>query len=144
VPAVSALSAVSQGIYAALNVSALTSVAGATGGVHETVPQNTAFPFVLYDVSEDWQHAGLGTKPGDAGRVIEIRLRLYVYSDQDMKTCQTILAAAIGLLADPPSATGFSSWAIFWDDAMPIPDSVIAGRQVKELTANARLYVQPT
>jgi hypothetical protein len=60
----SALAPVSAGVYAALNVVALTALA--PGGVCDDVAQNTGFPFVLFEVSERPQPA-FGTKPGIAG-----------------------------------------------------------------------------
>src|SRR5262245_45960379 len=103
------LSPVSAGIYAALNVAALTDLA--PGGVRDDVPENVVFPFVLFEVSEDAQLGGLGTKPG-SGRLPEVRIRLIVYSQYaGMKEAQTVMAKAIELLKDPPAVTGWSSWA---------------------------------
>lgn len=138
------LSQVSAAVYATLNVSDLTTVA--TGGVHDVVPQNTAYPFVLFEVSEGAQYGGFGTKPGH-GRLPEVNLRVYVYAQDTptlggMKACQTVMAIVMRLLADAPAVEGHGSWAIFWDDIVPVPDSLIAGERVNELVGNARWYVE--
>ena len=48
----------------------------------------------------------------------------------------------IELLADPPSVTGYSSWAIFHDETQNLGDQIVAGLKVKELVAMFRLYVE--
>ncbi len=135
------LSALSTGLYTVLNVSTLTSVA--TGGVGDDIAQRTAFPFVLFEVSEDDESA-FGSRPGSGrGSMVRVRLRCYIYSQyQGMKECQSILAALKQLLATPPSATGFHVWAVIYQGAVPIGDELVAGIKVKELTADWLLDVE--
>jgi len=140
-----ALSPVSAAIYAALNVAGLTALA--TGGIYDDVPQGTSFPQVVFTVSENQQLGGFGTYPGTSGRLPEIALRVYVFTKSDelnrgMKPAQVVMSKVIELLRTPPAVSGFSSWAIFWDDVNPVGDELVAGVKVKELTANARLYVE--
>lgn len=134
----SALSAVSAAIYSALNVSDL--IALAPGGVCDDVAQGSSYPFLLYAVSEEPWH-GMGTKPG-TGRTLQVSLRLHVFSQYaGMSQAQAVMAKAIQLLTEPPSVTGFGSWAIFHDETVPIGPELVAGVSVHELAANLRLYV---
>ncbi|HWB15972.1 MAG TPA: DUF3168 domain-containing protein [Vicinamibacterales bacterium] len=135
-----ALGPVSAGIYAALNVPRLTSLA--TGGIWTDVPQGATYPAVLFDVTETQQLGGFGTKPG-VGMLPEIALRIHVYSQYaGFDEAHRILSVVKSLLADAPDVDGWSSWAIFWDDVIPLADEVVAGVKVKELVANARLFVE--
>ena len=135
------LSPVSVAIFTALNVSALTNLA--TGGIHDSIlPQGTTYPCVLFEVSEDQQLGGFGTKPG-RGMLPQIGLRLHVFSKYvGMSEAQSVMQKAIQLLADPPPVTGYSSWAIFHDSTIPLPDQVVSGEPVQELVANLRMYVE--
>lgn len=136
-----ALNAVSAAIYTALNVSGLTALA--PGGAVDDIAQIRAYPCVLFDVSEALQLGGFGTYPGAVGRLPEIALRVYVYSKHEgQKENQAVMAKVQELLAWPPTVSGHSACAIFWDDAIAVGDELIAGVKVKELTANARLYVE--
>lgn len=135
----SALSPVSAGVYAALNVAALTVLA--PGGVCDDVAQRTGYPFVLFEVQEDRQ-GGFGTKPG-LGTLPQIDLRVHVFSVfQGFSEAQGVMGKVIELLKDPPTVTGYGSWAIFHDDTIPLGDEVIAGVKVKELVGLFRLYVE--
>lgn len=135
------LSPVSVAVYTALNVAALTSLA--TGGVHDDLPQNLSFPMVLFEVAETQQLGGFGTRVG-LGQLPEVEIRLTVYTKTvGMKTAQAVMAKALELLATAPATvTGYSSWAIFWDSTIPIPESMIAGEKVQELVSTGRLYVE--
>ena len=95
-PSYLSLSPVSVAIYTALNVAGLTALA--PGGAHDSVPPNTAYPFVLFEVSEDAQLGVFGTAPG-SGQLPEVRLRVYVFSQaKGMKECQDVLAKVRELL----------------------------------------------
>ena len=135
----SSLNAVSVALYGLLNVVTLTAL-GVT--VCDDIGQSTAFPMLFFEVQEK-NLGGMGTKPANK-RVLEVDVRLHVYSQHGgMKEAQTILSAAIGLLRDPPpTITGFSSWAIFHDEIIPLGDQLVAGQKVKELVGMARLYVE--
>ncbi len=135
----SALSSVSAGIFAALNVAGLTALA--PGGVGDDIGQNTGYPYVLYEVSERAM-GGLGTKPG-VGQLPEIDLRVHVFSQYEgMKEAQAVMDKVMQLLADPPSVTGYSSWAIFHDETINLGDQIVNGVKVRELVGLFRLYVE--
>lgn len=136
----SALSPVSAAIYTALNVAALTDLA--PGGVSDVIPQNTAYPMVLFEVSEAQQMGGFGSKPGRK-QLPEMDVRVHVFSQaQNLSEAQGILDVAIGLLADAPSVSGYSSWAIFHDSTVDLGDQVVANITVHEIVALFRLYVE--
>jgi len=135
----SALSPVSAGVYAVLNVAAL--LALAPGGVGDDVAQGTGYPFVLVEVNETAM-GGFGTKPG-LKTLPEIDLRVHVFSTyQGWSEAQAVMGTVLQLLADPPTVTGYSSWAIFHDDTIALADQEVAGVKVKELVALFRLYVE--
>ena len=139
-PSYSALSPVSVAIYTALNVATLTDLV--PGGVSDVVPQNTVYPFVLFEVSEPRQMGGFGTKPGTK-HFPEIEVRVHVVSQQqNLSEAQGILEKAIQLLADPPTVSGYSSWAIFHDSTTDLGDQVVANIVVHEIVAIFRLYVE--
>jgi len=135
----SALSPVAAAVFTALNVAALTAIA--PGGVCDDVAQSTAYPFVLFEVHESTVH-GMGTKPG-LGQLPAIDLRVHVFSQfEGYSEAQAVIAKAIQLLVDPPTVSGFASWAIFHDETVNLGDQIVAGKKVKELVALFRLYVE--
>jgi len=135
----SALSPVSAAVYTALNVASLTALA--PGGVGDDIAQGTGYPFVLYEVHET-RGGGLGTKPGQ-GQLPEIDLIVHVFSQfEGLSEAQSVMAQVIHLLADPPTVTGYGSWAIFHDETINLGDQIVAGLKVKELVARFRLYVE--
>lgn len=139
-PSYSALAPVSLAVFTALNVAAVTDLA--PGGVWQVVPQNTGYPFVLFAVSEAQQLGGFGTKPG-VGQLPEIDLRVHVFSQQDnLSEAQAIIDVVLALLADPPTVTGYGSWAIFHDSTIDLGDQVVANVTVHEIVAQFRLYVE--
>lgn len=134
------LGPVSTGIYGALNVPAVTSLA--TGGVFDDLPEQPTFPCVLYVVSEKQQYGGLGTKPGH-GNLPEVAVRVHVFTQGiSFQAAQAVMDQVILALADPPTVSGFGSWAIFHDQTMPLTDQLIAGQKVQELVSDFRLYVE--
>lgn len=141
----SSLSQVSAGVYAVLNVSAMTALA--TGGVGDDLAQrtSTASPFLWIEVANESAAAarGFGTKPGTVGRLLEIDLRLHAFfRGESKKVGQDVIKKAIELLADPPAVTGFNSWAIFHDDTLTFDQVDIAGEKQTEIVAMLRLYVE--
>lgn len=136
----SALSPVSAAIYTALNVAALTDLL--QGNVSDVMSQGTAYPTVLFEVSEGQQFGGFGTKPG-VRQLPEMDVRIHVFSQaQNLSEAQGILDVAIGLLADPPPVAGYASWAIFHDSTVDLGDQVVANITVHEIVAQLRLYVE--
>jgi hypothetical protein len=134
----------SVALVTALNVAALTALA--PGGVHNVVPQNTVYPFLLFEVAVPTQLGGLGTYPGH-GDLSEIELRLHAFSAlQAISECQLILAKAIELLFTTTlSVTGYTVAS-----ALPLPDiaivnlgdQTIAGTVVHEECVIVRLVLQ--
>jgi hypothetical protein len=115
----------------------------APGGVFGDVPQDPTYPFVWFEVMEDQQHGGFGTKPGRSA-LPEIDLRIHVFQGDNgtMRDAEAVMARAIELLADPPTVAGYASCAIFHDQTIPLPDEELNGVKVKELVARFRLYVE--
>lgn len=136
----SALSPVSAGVYTVLNVAALTALA--PGGVGDDIAQGTGYPFVLVEVHAK-AAGGFGTKPG-SGQLSEVDLLVHVFSQFDgLSEAQTVMDKVIQLLtAAAPAVTGYSSWAIFWDETVNLGDQIVAGLKVKELVARFRLFVE--
>ena len=136
----SALSPVSAGVYTVLNVAALTALA--PGGVGDDIAQGTGYPFVLFEVHESTVHA-FGSKPG-LGQLPALDLRVHVFSQfEGYSEAQAVLSQAIALLtANPPTVTGYASWAIFHDETLNLGDQIVAGVKVKELVGLFRLYVE--
>lgn len=139
----SALDAVSVAVRSALIASADVTAA-APGGVSDDVPQNPTFPFLLYEVSERFD-GSIGTKPG-SGAQYEIALTLHAYAQAaasgGMKLCELLISAAILALKDPISVIGFSNWAHFHDETIPVGDELVAGIKVKEVVGKMRLEVE--
>lgn len=136
----SALSPASVGLYAALNVAAVTSLA--LGGVGDDIGQGTLFPFVLYEVHEK-PVMHMGSQPGRSGQLPQVDVLVHVFSQYGgLKEAQTVMDAVIGALVSPPAVTGYASWAIFHDETINIGDQLVAGVKVKELVARFRLFVE--
>lgn len=136
------LGPVTEGIIAALNVPMLTDLA--PGGVWTDIPQGTSYPAVLVDVDESEQLGGFGTKPG-LGMVPKIALRFHVYSQYaGWDEARRVMSVVKYLLRDKDclSIDGWSAREIVWYDTHSEPDEVLAGQKVKELTANAGLFVE--
>lgn len=135
-PVFSALSPVTAAVYTALNVPAMTALAG----VGDDIAQKTTYPFLLIEVSESVVPT-LGTRPG-TGRTVEIDLRLHAFAKGDSwKVAQNVAAKAIELLATPPAVTGYASAAIFHDETMRLDEQVVAGEKVKELVILMRMLL---
>lgn len=135
----SALSPVSAGIYAALNIAAVTALA--LGGIGDDIAQGTGYPFVLYEVHEKAM-GGFGTKPGH-GQLPQIDLIVHVFSQfEGMSEAQGVMNQVLAALADPPTVSGYASWAIFHDETINLGDQIVAGIKVKELVARFRLFVE--
>jgi hypothetical protein len=133
----SALSPVSAGIYAKLNVASLKSAvptgAGCLGGVRDYIPQPMTFPFMFYELAER-DISGLGQGPS----VKQIDLRLHVFSQYaGAIEAQRIMTEAIRLLQfSEPTATGWQVPVVGRpDDVVFIEFSELNGVVVRELVA---------
>lgn len=116
----------------------------APGGVFGDIPPGpNTYPFIWFEVMEDQQHGGFGTKPGQ-GALPEIDLRVHVFQgdNRTMRDAEAVMARVIALLADPPPVTGYASCAIFHDQTIPLPFEELNGVPVLELVARFRLYVE--
>jgi Protein of unknown function (DUF3168) len=139
-PSFSALAPASAGIYTALNVAALTALV--PGGVADVFIPGTAFPCVLFEVSDNKQWGGMGTQPG-RGQLPELDVRVHVFTqDQNLSNAQQIIAKCIELLATPPAVALYGSWAIFHDQTLDMGDQVVANVTVHEIVAIFRLYCE--
>lgn len=140
-PSYSALAPVSAAVYTALNVAAVTNLA--TGGVFNVIPQNTAYPCVLFECSEAKQLGGFGTKPG-VGQLPEMDVRVHVFSQNidSLLEAQNIIEQCLKALADPPAVAGYGSWGIFHDSTIDLGDQLIANVTVHEVVALFRMYVE--
>jgi hypothetical protein len=133
-----ALSPVAAAVHAALDVSAVTTLA--TGGVHrDNAAQGVAFPFISHDVRErDVRGFGTGALP-------EVDLRVHAYSTAPtFAEAQSIIDAIVGLLRDAVLAVaGFQQCGrVFYDGTEPVSDSLINGVTCRELVAFFRVYVE--
>lgn len=127
-------------MFAALNVAAVTALA--PGGAGDDISQNTAYPFVLFELHEK-PIGGFGTRPGVSGQLPQIDLIVHVFSQYGgMRETQAVMDAVIGALATPPPVVGYSSWAIFHDETIDLGDQDVGGVKVKELIARFRLFVE--
>jgi hypothetical protein len=128
----SALAPVSAALYGALNVAALTALA--PGGVCDDVAQSTGVSVRAVRGDRD-AAAGVRHAARDRRRLARsIDLRVHVFSQyQGLQEAQGILAKVVELLEQPVAVTGFSSWAIFYDGAIPVGDELVAGVKCKEL-----------
>ena len=134
----SALSPVSAGLFARLNVTSLKGAypatgAGCIGGVKDYVPQAPTYPFLWYELSET-DISGLGSGPDTK----QLQLRLHVFSQAlGMAEAQRIMAAAIALLKfQQPVAAGWAMPPIERpDNVVPLEFSEINGVVVRELVS---------
>lgn len=140
-PIYSSLDAVSMGVYSALNVAAVTTLA--TGGVGDDIAQNAGFPFVLFEVIHEKPIGGFGTKPGVIGQLPQIDLLVHVFAQgESFVAAQGVMNQVVAALTNVPPVTGYSSWAIFHDETINVGDQIVAGLKVKELVARFRIFVE--
>jgi hypothetical protein len=132
-----ALDPVSDAVYAALNVAALTALA--TGGISDDPAQGTTFPFVWYEVQEV-PAGGFGT-----GALPEVTLRVHTYSRYEgMKEAQPIAKQIVALLRNQAlTVAGYNHCGrVFYDGTFPAPNEELNGVKVHELVSLFRIYVE--
>ncbi len=137
-----ALGPVSAAVLAALNVQALLTLA--PGGPWDEVPRTTTFPNVMFEVFEQRQLGGFGTRRG-AGAVLEVEIRVHVYSQYEgMKEAHTVMAKVLELLS--PGALTIAGYRSIegpnFGEATPLPDQLVAGVRVNELVSSGQLFVE--
>jgi len=136
------LEPVAEALYAVFQDATL--LALLAGGAHSDLPQDPTYPCLWFELRENGQYGGFGTKPGD-DTLPELELRVHVFSPyQGGREAQRAMTRAIQLIADPPTDTSerYYLWAIFHDQTIPIPDAEMNGVKVHELVSIHRLYVE--
>lgn len=137
--AVLALGPVSDAVYTALNVTALTNKVA--GGVHSDVPATVVFPFVLYAVWQERDDRGFGT-----GAMPKVIIRLYVFTQYGgFKVAHAAMEAAIPLLKDQAlSATGFrQAGLVFHTGEVREPiEAVIKGVKCNEISTDFYTWME--
>ncbi len=142
-----ALSPVSAGVFAALNVAAITDLA--TGGISDLeVPTDAGWPRVWFTVSEE-NARGLGR-----GGLRKMNLRVFAAdrssSEADgtegVRRLQLLMAQIVYRLEDfELSMDGYRiADSVFYSDTLDPYDEVIAGVPCKESAANFYFWVEPT
>lgn len=137
-----ALSPVSAGIFAALNVSTLTDLA--TGGISDLeVPEGAGFPRVWFTVSEE-STRGLGR-----GGLRQLFVRVYgadrSEATEGVRTLQLMMAAVVLLLEDAAlTIAGYRQGGevVYVGTTEPY-DEIIAGVPCKECAAHFYLWAEP-
>lgn len=137
--AVSALGAVAAGAFAALNQASLQ--AAAPGGIWDQTPRGTTHPSVQYQLQETEQLGGMST---DAGAVVELELRVHVYSTYEgFAEARVVMDIVMGLLTGPLTLTGFRAIGPpNHQDTAEFPDQVVAGQRVNELVGRWQIFVE--
>ena len=132
---VSALEPVSEAVYGLLNVSAMTTLA--TGGVFQDVPQDTAFPYVAYELTES-------DTAGTLGQIFyQMGLDVHVWSQYEgNQQAERIISKAVELLTfQTPAMTNFTTLLITHDGSNSFPDLDINGVATKHLLAEFTVIV---
>lgn len=137
------LSPVSAGVYAALNVAAMTALAA---GPHDSVvPEGAAFPFVWFTVDEE-NARGLGR-----GGLRQVNLRVHAAAVDTAaagaaKHLQLILGKAVELLEDATlTIAGYAQAGevVYHETTEPF-DSIIGGKACLEAASNFTLWAEPS
>ena len=126
----SALESVSEAVYGALNVSAVTSIA--TSGVYSHVPQDTAPPYVWFTVSER-------DRAGTFGQIMkDCLVRVHVFSAyRGTQEAQQIINAAVNVIrGTTPALDNHTTIQVVHEDTIPFSDVDLNGVQVKHLAGD--------
>ena len=121
------LSAVSVGVYSALNVAGLTSLVSTR--IYDDIPAAPTYPLVLYSVDEI-EARGLGT-----AELPEIDLRVSVFSTSATGAeAQAIIAKVKDLLKDAAlTVTGYvMAGKVVWRETVKLGTTEINGVKVNE------------
>lgn len=132
----SAIDAVLEAIYDALNVAAMTTLA--TGGVHTDVPQATAFPYVRIDSPVE----GRLDTMGRAGKTVSVQV--HAFSDYQGPTkAAAILSKAVELLHYAAiSVAGHSTIAVQYQGGVDAGDETVNGVTVYHYVGTFDVMVQ--
>jgi hypothetical protein len=133
------LSAVSVGIYTAMNVAGLTALVGTR--IYDELPRIPTYPCIDYTVSED-DHRGLGS-----GELNEISIRVSVLSQSETAAeAQAICKKVKELLKDVAlTVTGYKmAGLVVWKRTYPVGDTEINGEKVHETIVDFTAWVEPS
>lgn len=135
--ATSSLGPVSAGVFAALNVPALTSLV--TGGISDSLDQSGAFPRIGFEV-EERETRGLGSVGFP-----EVTLSVHIFSQHEGgKETNAIASAVMALLRDQRiTIAGYTqAGAIFWDETISLGEQEIASKRCRETVMRFRIYAE--
>lgn len=144
------LDPVSAALYSTLNVTSLQALA--PGGIGDHIGQRVPAAdgsfatFVLFEVAEDAQLGGFGTKPGQ-GALPQVSLRVHVFfAGSSLVPGQQAMAEVIRLLS-ASNALSVSGYTVcgtepFYDQTKNLGQQLVAGVEVTELVSLWRLYVE--
>lgn len=121
------LSAVSVGVFAALNVAGLTSLVSTR--IYDDIPRSPTYPLVLYSLDET-EARGLGT-----AEMPEMDLRVSVFSNSATGAeAQAIIAKVKDLLKDAElTVTGYvMAGKVVWRETVRLGTTEINGVKVNE------------
>lgn len=137
--AVCSLGPVAVGVMAALNVPAV--IAMAPGGVWDQIPRAVGNISVRFELQEQDQLGGLSA---DDGAVVELELRVHVYSGYEgFKEARAAMNAVMGQLTGALTLAGFREIGRpSHQDTVPLPDQVVAGVRVNELVGRWQIFVE--
>ncbi len=133
------LSAVSVGIYTALNVAGRTALVSTR--IYDDLPRTPTYPCVLYTVDET-EARGLGTT-----ELPELDLRVSVFSQSATGAeAQAIVAKVKDLLKDQViSVSGYQqAGRIVWRDTVKIGETEINGEKVREWVVLFTFWMEPS
>jgi hypothetical protein len=134
-----ALSPVSQGVFAKLNVPAL-KPALVTKVSDDNVPQGTAFPYAWFTLNED-NARGMGR-----GGLRRVDIHVHAASAATTNApLQAIMSKIVELLEDKTlTVPGYRQGGeVFYGEIVGPFDSVIGGVAVREAIANFWTFVEP-
>jgi len=141
------LTAVGDAVYALFQDATLTSLV--PGGVQSDVPQDPSYPFLWFEILQQANYGGLGTKPGK-GSMPGLTLRLHVFQSEygTMRDAQIVMARAIALLFDDTTPLVVDGYTVCSGqplpeiETIPLPDEELNGLKVHELVTNVDLIVE--
>ena len=131
------LTAVSLGVYTALNVAGVTALVSTR--IYDDIPRNPVYPLVMYSVSET-EARGMGTS-----ELPEIDLRVSVLSKASTGLeAQTILTAVKDVLKDAAiTVSGYQmAGRVVWRDTVRLGQTEINGEKVNEWVLLFTLWLE--
>jgi len=131
----SALEPASEAVYTLLNVTAMTNLA--TGGVYQDVPQDTAFPYLAFEVRETDTNGTLGQI------FYQVGVDVHVWSQYEgNQEADRIVSKAVELMTyQTPSMSNFTAILIVHDGSNAFPDLDINGVATKHLVSEFTMTV---